>query len=361
MIKLYEPKLYKEDIELVNKTLKDGWISGNSPIVEEFENKLKNFSGSKFCLATSSGTTALHLSLLASNLKKGDEVIMPSLSYIATANVVTYFGGKAVFVDVNKDDFQIDTSKIEEKISKNTKAILPVHLYGGVPDIQKINSIAKKYNLKIIHDAAEALGSEYKNKQSVSLKDSGVVSFFPNKIITTGEGGAILTNNEKLYKQSKLLRSQGLKKGTDYVHDIVGYNYRITAMSAALGINQIDRILQHRDIKTEIFNTYKDELSNYGVAFQSSKKHVLNSYWLTVCIFQNKVNITKLQKYLYTNNVETRRVFLPIPNQKPYLEIRDSFENSFSIYNSGICLPSYPGLKKSHQKYIIKKIIEFIK
>lgn len=361
MIKLYEPKLYKEDIELVNKTLKDGWISGNSPIVEEFENKLKNFSGSKYCLATSSGTTALHLSLLAANLNKNDEVIMPSLSYIATANAVSYFGGKPVFVDVNINDFQIDVSLIEEKITKRTKAILPVHLYGGIPDIQSINNLARKYNLKIIHDAAEALGSEYKNKQSVSLRDVAIVSFFPNKIITTGEGGALLTNNQKIYNASKLLRSQGLKKGTDYVHDIVGYNYRITAMSAALGINQIDRILQHRDIKTEIFNKYKNELGEFEVGFQSSKKNILHSYWLTVCIFKNNVNISKLQKYLYKNNIETRRVFLPIPNQKPYLDYENSFKNSLSVYNSGICLPSYPGLKKSDQNYIIQKIIEFIK
>ena len=171
MIKLYEPKLYKEDIELVNKTLNEGWISGNSPIVEKFENKLKNFCQTKYCTVTSSGTTALHLSLLSSGIKKGDEVIIPSLTYIATANAVHYIGAKPVFCDVNLDDFQIDASKIEKNITKKTKAILPVHLYGGVPELNQIKNIANKHNLKVIHDAAEALGSEFNKKHSVSYKD----------------------------------------------------------------------------------------------------------------------------------------------------------------------------------------------
>ena len=362
MIKLYEPKLYKEDIELVNKTLNEGWISGNSPIVEKFENKLKNFCQTKYCTVTSSGTTALHLSLLSSGIKKGDEVIIPSLTYIATANAVNYIGAKPVFCDVNLDDFQIDASKIEKNITKKTKAILPVHLYGGVPDLNQIKNIGNKHNLKVIHDAAEALGSEFNKKHSVSYKDVGILSFFPNKIITTGEGGAILTNNKKIYELSRKLRAQGLKKGTDYTHDIVGYNYRITAMSAALGLNQIDKIKRHRKLKTKIFNNYKNSLAKFGVNFQETKENVLHSYWLTVCIFNNNIDVSKLQKYLYKNKIETRRVFLPLPMQKPYLSNKkNTYRNALEIYQSGLCLPSYPGLEINDQDLIIEKIINFIK
>ncbi len=361
MIKLYEPKIYREDIELVNKTLEEGWVSGNSPIVKDFENKLKEFNEAKFCLVTSSGTAALHLALLACDLQKGDEVIMPSLSYIATANSVSYFGGKPVFVDVNMNDFQIDSSKIEEKISDKTKAIMPVHLYGGVPNLENIEKIASKYKLKIVHDSAEALGSIYKNKHSVSYKDVGVLSFFPNKVITTGEGGAIITNNETIYKKALKFRSQGLVENTDYVHDVIGYNYRISALSAALGYNQVDKVKKHVNIKTSIYKFYIDELKNYGIEFQSHNDDVVSSYWLTVALFPEKVIIDDLKKFLISNDIETRRIFYPLHLQKPYLSSKsENHKNSENIYKSGLCLPTYPDLSEKDLSYIVEKIKEFV-
>ena len=361
MIKLYEPKIYEEDIELVNKTLKNRWISGNSPIVQEFEEKLRNFCDTKFCLLTSSGTTALHLALLGCDLKEGDEVIMPSLSYIATANAVKYFGGKPVFIDINEDDFMINTNKIKESITSKTKAILPVHLYGNVPNLEKIEEISNHNDLAIIHDSAEALGSLYRNKQSVSFKDVGILSFFPNKIITTGEGGAIVTDNEDIYNLCKKLRSQGLIENTDYMHDVVGYNYRISALNAALGFNQIDKIESHRKTKSEIFNFYSDQLSEHGVRFQQSNKDSVSSHWLSVGIFTEEIDIEKLQIHLKKNNIETRRVFYPLHLQEPYREKKVMRLNSSEkIYNSGLCLPTYPDLSPKDQQYIVDKILEYI-
>ena len=361
MIKLYEPKIYKEDISLVNKTLKEGWVSGNSPIVKDFEEKIREFCNVKYCLATSSGTTGLHLALLGSGLKSGDEVLMPSLSYIATANAVKYFGGKPVFVDVNKNDFQINIEKIEEKISSQTKAIIPVHLYGGVPNLNEIRKVARKYKLKIIHDAAEALGSTYEGKQSVSFDDVGIVSFFPNKVITTGEGGAILTNNKTIYEKCLKLRSQGLANNGDYIHDVIGYNYRISALSAALGYNQVNKISDHVYLKSEIFHTYKNKLSEYNVQFQTFENTVESSYWLTVAIFPENIKTNRLQEYLYKNKIETRRIFYPIHLQKPYFSKKSKkFEKSEELYNRGLCLPTYPGLKKKQIEYIVDKIIRFI-
>ena len=361
MIKLYEPKIYKEDITLVNKTLKEGWVSGNSPIVKDFEEKIREFCNVKYCLATSSGTTGLHLALLGSGLKSGDEVLMPSLSYIATANTVKYFGGKPVFVDVNKNDFQIDIEKIEEKISSRTKAIIPVHLYGGVPNLNEIRKVSRKYNLKIIHDAAEALGSTYEGKQSVSFDDVGIISFFPNKVITTGEGGAILTNNKTIYEKCLKLRSQGLASNGDYIHDVIGYNYRISALSAALGYNQVNKISDHVYLKSEIFHTYKNKLSEYNVQFQTFQNTVKSSYWLTVAIFPENIKIKTLQEYLYKNQIETRRIFYPIHLQKPYFSKKSKkFEISEELYNRGLCLPTYPDLKKKQIEYIVDRIIKFI-
>mgnify|MGYP001204244396 FL=1 len=361
MIKLYEPKIYKEDIELVKKTLEEGWISGNSPIVKDFENKLKEFNDVEHCLVTSSGTTALHLALLGCGLKKDDEVIMPTLSYIATANAVSYFGGKPIFVDVNKNDFQINIEKIEEKITEKTKAIMPVHLYGGVPNLDSIEEISKKYNLKIIHDSAEALGSLYKDKQSASFQDVGIISFFPNKVITTGEGGAILTNNKSIYDLSLKLRSQGLVENTDYIHDVIGYNYRISALSAALGYNQINKVSSHVKVKAKIFNTYKSELESYNISFQSSDKEVSPSYWLTVALFPEKIDIDEIQKFLKNEKIETRRVFYPLHLQTPYLGNEEkNLEISEEIYRSGLCLPTYPDLAENDLSYIIEKIQKFV-
>ena len=361
MIKLYEPKIYQEDIDLVNKTLNDGWISGNSPIVSEFEEKLKNYCGVEYCMLTSSGTTALHLALLGSGLSDKDEVIVPSLSYIATANSVSYIGGKPVFVDVREDNFQIDTEKIEKFITRKTKAILPVHLYGEVPDLKKIEYIAKKYELKVIHDSAESLGTLYEGKHSVSYPDVGIVSFFPNKIITTGEGGALLTNDKEIYEKSFKFRSQGLVKNTDYIHDVIGYNYRISALSAALGFNQIDKIEKHLKLKSDVFKTYKKGLEKYGVRFQTSSKNIRSSYWLTVGIFDRNVNIEKLKIYLEKNQIETRRVFMPLNLQKPYLESsKKRYTISKKLYDSGLCLPTYPYLENENIEYVIEKIVKFI-
>ena len=191
MIYLYDPDINSEDIKNVNRALNKKWLSGNSPIVKEFENKLADFLGVKYVSTCSSGTSGLHLALLELGIKAEDEVIMPSLSYIATANSVKYVGAKPVFVDVDYQTWQLDPYKIEAKINSKTKAIMPVHLYGGVPNLNEISKIAKKFNLKIIHDSAEALGSKFDSKYSTNFKDASVISFFPNKIMTTGEGGPL--------------------------------------------------------------------------------------------------------------------------------------------------------------------------
>lgn len=362
MIKLYEPKIYQEDIDLINKTLNENWISGNSPIVADFEDKLKEFCKVKYCLSTSSGTTALHLAMLACNIEKDDEVLVPTLSYIASANSVSYVQGKPVFIDVDRNTFQIDTNGIEKSITEKTKAILPVHLYGGVPDLNRILSIAKKYNLKIIHDSAEALGTLYEGEHSVSFSDVGILSFFPNKIITTGEGGAILTNNEEIYNKALKFRSQGLISNTDYIHDKIGYNYRMTALSAALGFNQIDKIWKHIELKANINNFYKNHLSTYGVKFQENIENSLNSNWLTVGIFEKKIDIKSLQIFLKKSKIETRRVFLPLHLQEPYKNNPlEYFENAEYLHNSGLCLPSYPYLEEKKIEYIIEKIIYFLR
>lgn len=358
MIYLYDPDINSEDIKNVNRALNKKWLSGNSPIVKEFENKLADFLGVKYVSTCSSGTAGLHLALLGLGIKAEDEVIMPSLSYIATANSVKYVGAKPVFVDVDYQTWQLDPYKIEAKINSKTKAIMPVHLYGGVPNLNEISKIAKKFNLKIIHDSAEALGSKFDSKYSTNFKDASVISFFPNKIMTTGEGGAVITNNKSIYNLVEKLKSQGLKDSTEYLHSHVGYNYRMPALSAALGVSQIKRINKNIKLKERIFNNYKKELEPLGFIFQKFDTKVTSSYWLISMLTPENISKKNFKQHLFENKIETRNIFYPLHKQPQYLSniVNETLSSSERISKYGLSLPSSPTLTDNEFEKIIKTI-----
>lgn len=361
MINLYDPIINKEDILSVLNVLNKKWLSGNTEINKEFEKKLSEFLQVKYVSTCSSGTTGLHLALLGLGVGKNDEVIVPSLSYIASANAVTYLGAKPKFIDVDKKTWQMDTSKLRSAITSKTKAIMPVHLYGGVPDLKNISDIAKEFNLKIIHDSAEALGSKYSGKSSLAFRDVSVLSFFPNKLITTGEGGAVVTNNKKVYDLIEKLKSQGLEGKREYYHSDIGFNYRMSAMSAALGLTQISRINDYLTKKKEINSIFKFELEKLGFKFQEFNYKITSSFWLNVAIVPEGSSRDKLKKYLIKNGIETRNVFVPIHLQPPYIKKMQNknFKVSEYISKNGICFPSSPSLKFSEIKHIIKIIKNF--
>lgn len=358
MIKVYQPKITNEDITYVTDTLKKGWLSGNTPIIKEFEEALSNYLGVKYVSSCSSGTAALHLSLLGLGIGPGDEVIMPSLSYIATANAVSYVGAIPVFIDVDSSTWQMDPQLIERKITKNTKAIMPVHLYGGVPDLTSIQKIANKYTLKIVHDSAEALGSKFDNKYSTNFKDVSILSFFPNKVITTGEGGAVCTNNKNLYETIEKFKSQSLKGSVEYLHSDIGYNYRMSSMSASLGFPQIKRIDDYVSKKRKLYEEYKSELEPIGFEFQNFNSESESSYWLIATKVPKNMSRNNLKKHLFSNQVETRNIFIPLHLQPPYKHLlnSDSFKSSVDISRRGICLPSSPDLSKKEFKLVINTI-----
>lgn len=361
MIPLYEPNISAKDINEVTKALKTKNLSGASKTISDFEKKFNEKYNLKYSLAINNGTSALHLGLLAIGIKKGDEVIIPSLTFIATANAVSYIGAKPVIVDVDPDTYQISIDEIIKNISKKTKAIIPVHLYGNCPDLKKIDKIAKNYNLKVLNDAAEALGTEYLNKSSGLYGDVAIYSFYPNKIITTGEGGMLVTKSKQIYDKAKKLRGQGLISGTnEYKHDILGYNYRMSALSASLGISQLNKINNFLERKIEIFESYKKNLEPFKLEFIKTETNVKNSQWLTVVNFKNhNININDLRYYLFKEGIETKRVFYPIDRQKIYLKSKRC-ENSYKIYNSSLCLPSFPDLRKSQINFISNKIKNYL-
>lgn len=358
MINLYDPEILDEDIHSVMSALQNKYLSGNSKPVKEFETSLSNYLGVKYVSSCSSGTAALHLALLSMDISHGDEVIMPALSYIATANAVKYVGGVPVFIDVDDSTWQIDIEKIENKITKKTKAIMPVHLYGNIPDLDSIAVLAEKYNLKIIHDSAEALGSKYKDTFSTNIQDVSILSFFPNKVITTGEGGAVCTNNKNIYNFVEKLKSQGLDGDREYFHSHIGYNYRMSGLSAALGIPQIKRIEDNITRKKLLFDKYKFELNKLGFKFQEVHKEVSSSFWLIATLMPESHSRDEFKTSLFGNGIETRNVFIPLSEQVPYKtsDKNNLFPNALDISERGICLPSSPGLNDKDFNFIIKTI-----
>ncbi len=358
-IPIAKPNLSGNELKYVTECINTGWISSNGKFVTEFEEKFAHFCNTKYATSTTSGTSALHLALLALDIKEGDEVIVPNMTFATTANVVKYCNAKEVLVEVNKDTFNIDTNKIEEKITSKTKAIIVVHLYGFICDMEKIMSLAKKHNLYVIEDAAESFGSVYDKKKAGSLGHIGCFSFFGNKTLTTGEGGMCTTNDKNIYEKIKIFKNHGMTHGKGYWHDIVGYNYRMTNLQAAVGLAQMekaDEIIRKRD---QIANWYKRELKDTnGIKFQQKQENEEPSYWM-ICILLDKdfkLSVEELANYLKENDVDSRRGFIPLNEMPPYFS-KEEFLVSRDLYNRQLILPTYFDLKEEE----VIKICNLIK
>ena len=363
-IPLYKPLITYEEIKNVNNCLKENWISSKGKFVSKFENKFKNKFNYNYCTVTSNGTTALHLALLSLDLKPKDEVIVPNVTFIATVNSVSYVGAKPILVDINKDTWLMDLQEIKKKITKRTKAIILVHLYGFTYNYKDILFLKKKYKLKVIEDCAEAIGSKYNKKFIGTLGDVSTFSFYGNKTITTGEGGMVVTNNKSLFKKIVTFKSQGLdikKPNNYYNHEVVGYNYRMTNICAAIGFAQLSKINGLIKQKKKIFSLYKNFLKNYDIKFQKQLKNTISTYWLVTILLKNKKVKMGLQKYLKINGIETRPIFTPMNKLKMYKKSSKNFVNSEKIFDLGISLPSYPELKEKQIKFICHKIKLFLK
>ena len=363
-IPLYEPSLSNDENKNVLKCLNKNWISSKGEFIKKFEDSFKKKFNYKFATVTTNGTTALHLALLSLNVKKGDEVIVPNLTYVAPVNAINYVGAKPILVDVNKENWLMEIDKIKEKINKKTKAILLVHLYGTCYNLDQISALKKRYKIKIIEDCAEAIGTKYKKKFVGSVGDISTFSFYGNKTMTTGEGGMLVTKIKFYYDKIVKLKSQGLnihKKDNFYNHDIVGYNYRMTNICAAIGLAQLKKINSFISKKKKIDLLYRKFLKSNKINFQKIDKFCNSSYWLTTILFNNANTKKKVFKYLKKKNIETRPIFKPMNQLKMYKLSNKNFKNSLNLYSRGISLPSYPNLKLEEIKYIsnsIKKIVK---
>jgi len=261
MIPVFEPDIGEKEFAYVKDCFDEKWISHNGKYNKKLEAEFPKYCGVKYGIGTPNGTAALHLALLTLKIGKGDEVIIPDFTMASPAFAVEYVGAKPVFVDAEKETWNIDINKIEEKITDKTKAIIVVHIYGHPNDMDPIIEIAKKHNLKIIEDAAEAHGATYKGKKVGSFSDIATFSFYANKIITTGEGGMLITDNEELAERARWLHSLAFDPERRFIHKEVGYNFRISNVIAAIGLAQLEKIEQTIEKKRRVAQTYNKYLS----------------------------------------------------------------------------------------------------
>jgi perosamine synthetase len=348
-----------------------GWISSSGKYVDEFENKFALYCGAKFAVAVNNGTAALHLALHAAGIKNGDEVIIPNFTMVASAFAVCYCGATPVFVDVEKDTWNINPEKIEECITSRTKAIMVVSIFGNPCDMDKINLLAEKYKLIVIEDAAESHGAEYNGIKTGNLAKITTFSFFANKNLTTGEGGMIVTNDEDLYKKSKYFKNLcfSLDGNRNYLHKHIGFNYRMSNLHAAIGLAQVEKAEEYKNLRILNHKLYKKYLNEIpGIIMQESRPNVLNVHWMNcIIIDKNKYGKTKeeLQNYLLAYGVETRNLFLGMNKQPSLNDFGCNCDGDFPISNwlseNGIYLPSASNLDEKIIEMVSNLIKDFVK
>lgn len=367
IIHVAEPEIGEEEISNVNNAMNSGWISSKGSYILEFERKFSNYCGVKFGVSNSNGTASLHLALRALGIGPGDEVIAPNLTFIAVPNAVKYCGATPVFVDSTLDYWNIDPQKIEEKISSRTKAIVVVHSYGYPCDMKPIMEIAERHNLFLIEDGAEAHGAKYNGKKVGSFGDISCFSFYGNKIITTGEGGMCLTNNEELYDKMMILRDHGMNKNVKYWHDVIGYNYRMTNIQAAIGVAQlskIDRFIEIRKQQAGLYlKLFREKEENKLIRFQKKEKWATPVNWIFSLIIDTAragIDRDKIMGGLYENNIESRPLFYPLSHLPPY-KTNESFPISEYLSGGGISLPSGVSLKTKDIEIIAQTLNQMVK
>lgn len=335
--------------------IKTNWISSLGEYVLNFENKFSKLIDTKHSLSCSNGTVALHLALLSLDIKPGDEVIVPSFTFVATINSILYCGATPIFVEIDPDTWCMDINDIKRNLSTKTKAILVVHIYGNPADMDEISELAKLKDLYIIEDCAEALGATYNRKPVGGLGDVSCFSFYGNKIITSGEGGLVSTNNTMLFEKIKMLRDHGMSLTKRYYHEVMGYNYRFTNIQAAIALAQLEKIDLFLKRRKEIFELYSELLNipMIQLPFQGdSIKHPVN--WLYTVIIKNGKR-DEVIEFLKENNIDSRPTFFPC-HKMPFINKKIELPITEEISSGGMSLPTFTKLKNSEIEFIAEKI-----
>jgi dTDP-4-amino-4,6-dideoxygalactose transaminase len=358
MIPVAKPIIEDEEVDEVIKVLRSGFIA-QGPKVAEFEEKFADYIGVDHAIATSSGTTALHLSLIAGGIGPGDEVITTPFTFAATGNTILYVGAKPVFVDINKETYNIDPQMVSNAVTDKTKAIMPVHLYGQPADMDPINNIADDQGLLVIEDAAQAHGAQYNGKKVGSLGDMGCFSFYPTKNMTTSEGGIITTDNDEIAEKARILRAHG--ESERYTHVVLGYNFRMTDIAAAIGVIQLKKLETFNESRIEnakYLTKGIDKIKGIKTPYVSDNvKHVFHQYTIRV----EKSKRDELMKFLNSNDIGTGIHYpKPIYQQKLYQELgyTASCPEAEKASSEVLSIPVHPSLKIDDLEKIVSVLAE---
>ncbi len=343
-IPVYEPSLTGNELKYVSDCVTSGWISGRGTYVSDFEKQFGEYIGVKRATSVSNGTVALHLALMALGIGPGDEVIVPTFTYIAPVNAAVYCGATPIFVDAVRGTWQADPADVRRRITPRTKAIIAVHLYGHPADMDELSAIARENRLFLLEDCAEAFGTYYKGRHVGGFGDISIFSFYGNKTITTGEGGMVVTNDETLFQRAVHLKGQGLAKYREYWHDIVGYNYRMTNICAAIGLAQLEQADTFIQRKREIATIYSDMLRSSVYEPQYEAPNCVHSYWMYSVLCEELSHRDFVRDHLKERSIETRPTFYPVHTMPMYSQKYEKHAVSEDIALRGINLPSYPGL-----------------
>jgi perosamine synthetase len=356
------PWINNKELTYLKKVIESTFITENK-FTKQFENKFKKFVGAKYAIAVNNWTLGMFACLKSLNIGPGDEVIVPNITFIATANAVLLSGAKVVLCEVKYETLCLDIDHLEKLINSKTKAIIPVHLYGNSCEMDKIKNLKRKKNFYVIEDAAQGLGVKYKNQHVGTIGEVGGFSFYGNKILTTGEGGMVVTNNKKIYDFIKSFKNYGRKGKGVYVHEKIGFNFKFTELQAAVGLAQFDKLKKSLDKKQKIFNFYKKNLENISeISFVKPSKKSNQVHWFSNIFCTN----IKLLNFLKEKGIEVRKTFYPLHLQPCYknnknIIIKGNYNNSNKIYRNLLSLPSAVQIKHSELKKVAKNINLFFK
>jgi perosamine synthetase len=358
MIPVYQPYFSGREKIYVNECLDSTWISSKGEFIGRFEKGFGDYIGAPHVTSVCNGTVAIHLALEALGIGPGDEVIVPTFTYIASVNTILQAGAKPVFVDSLESSWQIDPEDVQRKITPRTKAVMVVHLYGLPCDMDAIGAICEQHKLLLVEDCAEAFGTRYKGRHVGTFGDIATFSFFGNKTITTGEGGMVVAKDIKTIQRAFHLKNQGVSQTREYWHDEVAYNYRMTNICAAIGLAQLENIDEILSRKRQVAHWYRDELAGLPLTAHNELPDTVHSFWMCSIALDDKDQRQPLRDFLKLQGIETRPVFYP-SHTMPHCATNETFAVAESLAARGINLPSYPGLQRSEVEKIVGAIRHF--
>jgi perosamine synthetase len=360
-IPVYQPSLTGNEKKYVNECLDSTWISSKGDFIPRFEQAFAQFTGTRHAATCSNGTVAIHLALVALGLGPGDEVIVPTLTYIASVNAIVYTGATPVFVDSVAETWQISADDVRAKITPRTRAIMAVHLYGHPCDMPALRALADEHGLFLVEDCAEAFGSYIGKRHVGSFGHISTYSFFGNKTITTGEGGMVTTDDETLHDRVKHYKGQGLAKHRQYWHDVVGYNYRMTNICAAIGLAQLEQAQLFLQRKRAIALNYARHMDEMGLDYLRESPGTTHSFWMFAMLVPDARQREALRDALQSAGIETRPVFYPVHTMPMYSQRFQRHPVAENIGWRGINLPSSPELSNDDINRITTSIESFFK